>query len=230
MQEVNSVETGTDISLNYYKELKLNYNEKYNRIVDELKNKYTSSTFINNKTLKQSGNTFNEYNGYIGKSHTIEHLRKKKLINIKEIKMKNCRFDKFNRMKAARDRVSVSSGSQKRSPLIKDNNIKYKKIVKDVNSLINNLEMNLSKDTFHKVTVRDSFLNSYKNFIVINKYDKFREGIPVLQLKKDDFFNKAKYYKSVSTLFNIYLFYPISYLPNYILFFRFLYFIISPYI
>jgi hypothetical protein len=205
MQGVNSVETGTDISLNYYKELKLNYNEKYNSIVDELKNKYTSSTYINNKTLKQSGNNFNEYNGYIGKSHTIDHLRKKKLINIKEIKMKNCRFDKFNRIKAARDRVSLSSSSQKRSPKAKDNNIKYKKIVKDVNNLINNLEMNLSKSTFHKVTVRDSFLNSYKNFIVINKFDKFRDGIPVLQLKKDDFFEKAKYHKSVNLYFLIIL-------------------------
>lgn len=197
MQGVNSVETGTDISLNYYKELKLNYNEKYNNIVDELKQKYTISNI--HKISQQAGTTLHDVNSIIGKSTTIDQLRSKKLIKIKEIKMKNSRFDKFNRMKMARDRKSASSYDRKKSPIkIMDNKLKYKKVIKDVNSLINNLEMNCSKSTFHRVTVRDSFLNSYKNFIVINKYDKFRDGIPLLQLKKDDFYDKTKYYKTVN--------------------------------
>ena len=196
MLGVNSVETGTDISLNYYKELKLNYNEKNNEIVNELKHKYTSSNI--QKISQQAGTTYREINTLIGKSNTIEHLRSKKLIKVKEIKMKNSRLDKFNRMKMERDRRPASSLNKKRSPIkIRDNTLKYKKVIKDVNGLINNLEMNNSKSTFHRVTVRDSFLNSYKNFIVINKYDKFRDGIPVLQLKKDDFFDKAKFHKTV---------------------------------
>jgi hypothetical protein len=151
---------------------------------------------------QQSGTTISEMRSYIGKSNTIDNLRKKKLIKIKEIKYKNSRFDRFKNFINERNRRYSGFFEKSRSlTKIKDNKLKYKKVIKDVNSLINNLEMNNTKSTFHRVTVKDSFLNSYKNFIVINKYDQFRDGIPVLQLKKDDFFEKAKYHKTVRIFF-----------------------------
>ncbi len=221
----NSVETGTDISLDYYKELKLNYNDKYGTLVEELKNKYTTGSLVNyggNGGNRNSGtNTnenFNNETNFKNRKNTIESMKKKSLINFNSIKIENSRLERFQRAKDLyRTRLSKSLRSssvlrnKKVSKTQKNNNYKYQKVLRDVSSLINNLEMMKTKSTFHRVTVKDSLLNSHKNFIVINQFDKFRNGIPVLQLKKEDFLKKAKllhevFIKKLSSFFLVWKF------------------------
>jgi len=169
-----SIETGTDISLDYYKELKLNYNDKYGTLVEELKNKYSTGNSLNVGGInKNSSTNTNENFGVnnLTKACTVESMKKKKKLNISAIKLENSRFDRFILAKELhRRRQSLSMGGNdlrksKVSNTQKDNNYKYKKVLRDVSNLINNLEMMKTKSTFHRVTVKDSLLNSYKNFI-----------------------------------------------------------------
>lgn len=197
----NSVETGTDISLDYYKELKINYNDKYGTLVEELKNKYSTGSTLNigGANINSGTNTNENFNNenFLQKQNTIESMKKKRLINFSTMKLENSRFEKFQKAKDLyRKKLSTSLSSSsvlknKVSKMQKNNNYKYQNVLRDVSSLINGLEMMKTKSTFHRVTVKDSLLNSHKNFIVINQFEKFRNGIPVLQLKKEDFLKKA---------------------------------------
>lgn len=190
----NPLESPTDISLDYYKELKLNYNDKYVSLVEELKNKYSSE--LKTADLNTSDKNLAKRN-MIYKMNTIENMKKKKILNIQLMNLQNSRFDKFLKIKEWQKskRCSLSTSKttlrSKLTDIQKNNNNKYKSVLNDVAALINNLEIMKTKVTFHRVTVKDSLLNSHKDFIVINQFDKFKNGIPVLQLKKEDFLCKA---------------------------------------
>jgi hypothetical protein len=203
----NSIETGTDISLDYYKELKLNYNDKYGSLVEELKNKYSTSN--TNGYEKNSGTSTNDnFSGNnSNKIQTIENMKNKQTLKVNTLKLENSRFDKFMKIKQlfAKKRLNMSESVKniKTSKMQMNNNNKYGKVLKEVSDLLNNLEMLKTKSTFHKITVKDSFLNSHKNFIIINQLAKFQNGIPVLQLKKEAFL-KNKLPKVIKFFFNVF--------------------------
>ena len=120
-------------------------------------------------------------------------MKKNNKLKFNSIDLKNPRFDKFLATKINHQKYldTLNSSSRTSNFLQKSNLHKYKNVLDDIGGLFYDLEMIKTKSTFHRITVKDSLLNSHKNFIVINQYDKIKEGMPILQLKREDFESKT---------------------------------------
>lgn len=131
---------------------------------------------------------------------TIESIQIKKLqINNMNVNIKNYRMDNFKQLRNKFEKISVSTKHQKSFVLEKifknSNKEKNDKVIHQINSLLANIDNLKTKSTAWNPEVKDSLLNSYKDFIVVKEIDKFYDGMPILQLKKEQFLKNTKIFE-----------------------------------
>lgn len=127
---------------------------------------------------------------------TLENIQNKLQINSMNVNIKNYRMDNFKQLRNKFDKLSVSTRHQKSLDLEKlfknTNREKNDKVINQINSLLANIDLLTTKSTAFSPEVKDSLLNSYKDFIVVKENNKFNEGMPILELKKEQFLKNTK--------------------------------------
>jgi hypothetical protein len=188
-------------------------------LLNNITSKYNSSTEnIDSQILSQ--NFENNFNNLINvpSIKTVDNMNKKNILAEQNLslgavynrigKLKNARRDFFENVNKMEE--------EKVSKKINKNREKNENILDGINSLFKMLDniKTASSDSLH---IKDSLLNSHKNFIIVKKIKEFNDGVPILKLKKEDFMEKSKKYMSVNFFmlfyFNFfvqkcYLFYP----------------------
>ncbi len=131
-------------------------------------------------------------------SETNENLITKKLqINSMNVNIKNYRMDNFKQLRNKFEKLSVSTKDKKSFDFEKvlkkgGNRQRNDSVINQINSLLENIDSLKTKSTAFSPEVKDSLLNSYKDFIVVKEKHKFFEGMPILQLKKEEFLKNTK--------------------------------------
>jgi hypothetical protein len=168
----------TDLSLDYYKELK-NNSDKYSTVFSELNNMYN---MINTKELK-----------------TVKEMTECNKINNQVLHLHES-FSRLGRLRNAKEAFLEKQKKEQTKRTIKlkkSTNIKKTDEVLDqINFLFDSLD-NLRTRSDHQQKPADSLLNSHKDFILMKKYEEFKSGVPILKLKREDFMEKATYFSKV---------------------------------
>lgn len=109
------------------------------------------------------------------------------------INIKNYRIDNFKHLREKLDKIRLSSLDKKENDFDRifqhTNKARNINVVNEINSLLINIDNIKTKESFSP-DIKDSLLNSYKDFIAVNKKTKFYEGSSILDLKKDAFIKK----------------------------------------
>ena len=136
----------TDLSLDYYKELKHNINDKYSTVFSELNNRYNVSNTKELKTVQ----------GMLKENKMTDHVLS---LDEKESRLGRLRLAKENH---------INIMTKKPIKLKKSANILKSEIVIDqINSLFESLDNLKTRSDNHPRPV-DSLLNSHKDFILMN--------------------------------------------------------------
>ena len=114
-------------------------------------------------------------------------------------------MDNFKQLRNKFEKFSVSTKHQKSFDLEKvfknTNKEKNDKVIKQINSLLSNIDNLKTKSTAFSPEVKDSLLNSYKDFIILKENNKFSEGMPILELKKEQFLKNTKILEVINNNF-----------------------------
>lgn len=148
-----------------------------------LKKKLNDSSINTNESYDQSHLDPNKYKGIVYP------------VSNSNINIKNYRMDNFKHLRDKLDKVRLSSMEKKMNnfdEIFKHNNKeKNTNVINEINSLLVNIDNIKTKNSFSP-DIKDSLLNSYKDFIAVNRQTKFYEGASILDLKKDFFVKKFK--------------------------------------
>ena len=129
-------------------------------------------------------------------NETLENFNNKLQINSMNVNIKNYRMDNFKKLRNKFENFSVSTKHQKNLDLEKlfknTNKEKNDKVLNQINSLLENLYNFKTKSSSFGPEVKDSLLNSYKDFIIVKENIKFFKGMPILELKKQEFLKNTK--------------------------------------
>lgn len=129
-------------------------------------------------------------------NETLENFNNKLQINSMNVNIKNYRMDNFKQLRNKFEKFSVSTKHQKSFDLEKvfknTNKEKNDNVINQINSLLANIDNLKTKSTIFSPEVKDSLLNSYKDFIVVKENNKFFQGMPILELKKEQFLKNTK--------------------------------------
>jgi len=127
---------------------------------------------------------------------TLENIKNKIQINNMNVSIKNYRMDNFKQLRNKFNKLSHSTKNQYTLDVVKlfknTNKEKNDKVINQINSLLANIDLLTTKSTAFSPEVKDSLLNSYKDFIVVKENIKFYEGMPILELKKEQFLKNTK--------------------------------------
>lgn len=194
-----SSETGNDLDLdfqqeiknnNYYHNKSINYN--YAKMEDEIKIKNTK---ISNHIFETPIGLF-ENDIYDENKYNYNNILSSKdyLVNNLAVNIKNYRLDNFKSLRNKFEKISLSTQNKKSLKLDKIFLNSYKEkdlvVVNQINSLLLNIDSMKTKQSFSP-DIKDSLLNSYKNFIILKEHKKFKEGVSILDLKKEQFLKKT---------------------------------------
>lgn len=129
-------------------------------------------------------------------NETLENTQNKLQINSMNVNIKNYRMDNFKQLRNKFEKLSVSTKLQRSFDFEKafknSNKEKNEKVIDQINSLLANIDLLKTKSTAFSPEVKDSLLNSYKDFIVVKEKNKFYEGMPILDLKREQFLKNTK--------------------------------------
>ena len=171
-----TLETITDLSLDYHKETKINTTtNKSNNQTEIFKNKLSPInnqnnnlvSFHKNNSSKNSKNikiTEND-NSHLRNFYQNTKIKKKLYLNLfyTDIDIKNSRLDDFvNNKKKCEELENISKNSINYSSnyFTNQNSIKNETVLNDVNDIMEKIEKMKTKSTFHKLTIMDSRMNS----------------------------------------------------------------------
>ncbi len=129
-------------------------------------------------------------------NETLENFNNKFQKNNLNVNIKNYRMDNFKHLRNKFDKFSLSTKHQNSLDLEKafkkSNKDKNDKVINQINSILANLDDLKTKSTNFNPEVKDSLLNSYKDFIIVKENNKFSQGMPILELKKEQFLKNTK--------------------------------------
>lgn len=104
-------------------------------------------------------------------------------------------MDNFKHLRDRLDKVRLDSMEKKENNFDRifqhTNKAKNINVINEINSLLVNIDNIKTKHSFSP-DIKDSLLNSYKDFVAVNRQTKFYEGTSILDLKKDAFIKKVK--------------------------------------
>jgi beta-N-acetylglucosaminidase len=145
-------------------------------------------------------------------TETVENIQNKLQISNMNVNIKNYRMDNFKQLRNKFDKISVSTKHQKTFVFEKifknTNKEKNDNVINQINSLLVNIDNLKTKSTAFSPEVKDSLLNSYKDFIAVKEINKFYKGVSILELKKEQFLKNTKIFevKFFEFLFKIKIF------------------------
>jgi len=122
------------------------------------------------------------------------------------INLKNYRIDNFKHLRDKLDKVRLSTLEKKSKNFDRifdhTNKVKNNNVINEINSLLVNIDNIKTKHSFSP-EIKDSLLNSYKDFVAVNRQTKFYQGSSILDLKKDAFINKIKIFDVIIFIFKL---------------------------
>lgn len=199
-------EIATEYTNDFNKELKqkssLNLSNEIKSVVDHHSQKSpNNSDKIHEKesSIKVVKKKLNDSS--INTNETYERNHPNRFKNIiypvsnSNINLKNYRFDNFKHLREKLDKVREFTVEQKNSDFNRifkhTNKERNTNVINEINSLLVNIDNIKTKHSFSP-DIKDSLLNSYKDFVAVNRQTKFLEGASILDLKKDAFIQKIK--------------------------------------
>jgi hypothetical protein len=191
-------ETGTDLSLDFHKELKNNNNNGDNILsskeAESIKNNKSKEIQLikdEGNKLESSGTGSPNIFAKEDNSDIAHNFQTKIPINNFNLNIKNYRLDNFKHLRNKFENFSTSTKNQKTYDFDKifknTNKEKNKYVINQINSLLSTIENIKTKTNDFSPDVKDSLLNSYKNFIAVKEKKKFTDGVSILNLKREEF-------------------------------------------
>jgi len=201
-----SSESGTDISLDFNKEIKHNSNNNKSNFLsnnDVQINKSGKKEDIiksikKNEEIKISKDIVGTPNLLMNEENedTVGSLQNNILINNMNVNIKNYRMDNFKNLRNKFEKISETTKNQKSldfDRIFKNSNKeKNNNVINQINSLLVNIDNLKTKSTNFNPDVKDSLLNSYKDWVIVKENNRFAEGVPILELKKEQFLKNTK--------------------------------------
>lgn len=148
-----------------------------------VKKKHNDSSINTNETYERSILDPNKYKDIIYP------------VSNSNINIKNYRMDNFKHLRNKLDKVRLDSVDKKINNFDRifqhTNKAKNNNVINEINSLLVNIDNIKTKHSFSP-EIKDSLLNSYKDFVAVNRQTKFYEGTSILDIKRDEFIKKIK--------------------------------------
>jgi hypothetical protein len=180
---------------------KSGYTDKINNLFNEYNNKYSTKSMelLTKDKFSERGRYPGEMNC---KLKTIDGLNENKILKDKIISI-DTRFSRVGKLKNAEKLYTdeiVKQKEKKKKKIISVSQNKNERILNEINYLFDVLD-NIKTTSDHSLPVPDSLLNTHKNFILFKKYDQFEKGISLLDLKRQEFLEKANLLIQVKLLY-----------------------------
>ena len=167
--------TGIDFSsIDFSRENTIKNNSSRKNIHSKifLKNKIIFDNLYINNTCNQKKNKILE---------NINHENQNKInLNFYDLNFKNSRFEnmvnnKIKNQEIINNSIKNSFNFTNNSLVRKLHFIKNDNVVNDINAVIDDIEMNKNKATFHRITVRDNLSDDNKDFLILNQNKRYIE-------------------------------------------------------
>jgi hypothetical protein len=181
----NSNSMDADDELQKTRKIKTPISKKKGNSIKIIKKKLNDSSINTNETYERSVLDPNKYKDIVYP------------VSNSNINLKNYRIDNFKHLRDRLDKVRLNTIVKKSKDFERifdhTNKVKNNNVINEINSLLVNIDNIKTKNSFSP-EIKDSLLNSYKDFVAVNRQTKFCEGTSILDLKKDAFMNKLKIY------------------------------------
>lgn len=195
-------------ALDWEKELQSKYSDKLTGIFGEItsKNNFNSSRISEEMIHNQYSKGKLSHNiQTVNKLHKLNKL-KEKFLSIDQSRVEKLQKAKNEHMmkvlqKEREEELEKLRIKNKKQGNFNANSVKGKNeiIFNQISSMLEQMQ-NIQTSSSDSFLALDSLLNSHKNFIIVNKFKQFKDGIPILKLKRENFMEKTKPYMNVSKI------------------------------
>jgi hypothetical protein len=175
----------------------------------KLKSPLTKKKGNSNKIIKKKHNDISINTNMTYERSVLDPNKYKDIVypvSNSNINLKNYRIDNFKHLRDRLDKVRLNTIVKKSKDFERifdhTNKVKNNNVINEINSLLVNIDNIKTKNSFSP-EIKDSLLNSYKDFVAVNRQTKFNEGTSILDLKKDAFINKLKIFDVIKFIFKL---------------------------
>jgi hypothetical protein len=138
-----------------------------------------------NQDLKINSNSVNNLNSFLNKKFTNQTLQK--LFESEKLNRRNLNIDSENsprrKFEIEKENHKIKKIKNSFTNFDKQKNLKILKEIENMIFSFKTKELNLNNNS----EIRDSLLNTFKNFVIFKRKKEFSEGVPILKIKKNEF-------------------------------------------